>query len=134
MCLSFFEMADSREQRMGVKFCFLLGKTGTETIEMLKTAYKNDAIRKPKCLSGFTVSKKVKLMSLNNQPRSGRLLTVRNDENVLENRRLSTEEAVEVLKRLRNSFRRKIHEWRRETGSSTTTTPLLTQPSPCAAF
>ena len=39
-------MADSREQRMAEKFWFLLWKTGTETLEILKTAYKNDAIGK----------------------------------------------------------------------------------------
>ena len=39
-----FAMADFREERAAVKFCFLLGKTGTETLEMLKTAYKNDAM------------------------------------------------------------------------------------------
>ncbi|VVC25841.1 Hypothetical protein CINCED_3A012566 [Cinara cedri] len=33
-------MADLREQRAAVKFYFLLGKTGTETFGMLKTAYK----------------------------------------------------------------------------------------------
>ncbi|PNF20064.1 hypothetical protein B7P43_G05264 [Cryptotermes secundus] len=34
-------MADFREQRAAVKFCFLLGKSGTETLEMLKTAYQD---------------------------------------------------------------------------------------------
>lgn len=38
-------MADSREQFTVIKFYFLLGKTDTETLEMLKTAYKDDAIR-----------------------------------------------------------------------------------------
>ena len=32
------EMADSREQRSCIKFCFKLGKTATECYEMLKTA------------------------------------------------------------------------------------------------
>lgn len=37
-------MADFYEQRMAVKFCLLLGKTNTETLEMLKAAFKEDAM------------------------------------------------------------------------------------------
>ena len=33
------EMADCREQRACIKFCFKLGKTDTECYEMLKTAF-----------------------------------------------------------------------------------------------
>ena len=33
------EMADFREQRACIKFCFKLGKTATECYEMLKTAF-----------------------------------------------------------------------------------------------
>jgi hypothetical protein len=39
-------MADLREQRAAVKFCFLLGKTGTEILEMLKTAHKGNYLEK----------------------------------------------------------------------------------------
>ena len=39
-------MTDSREQLMAVILCPLLGKTGTEIPEMLKTAYKDNAIGK----------------------------------------------------------------------------------------
>lgn len=50
-----------------VKFCFLLGKMGTETLEMLKTAYKDDTMGKFNCLSGFTVlqEEKWQLMIIN---------------------------------------------------------------------
>ena len=33
------EMADFREQRACIKFCFKLGKTATECYEMLNTAF-----------------------------------------------------------------------------------------------
>ena len=33
------EMADFREQRACIRFCFKLGKTATECYEMLKTAF-----------------------------------------------------------------------------------------------
>jgi hypothetical protein len=32
------------EQQVGIKFCFKLTKTATETKEMLKTAYKNEEL------------------------------------------------------------------------------------------
>lgn len=32
-------MADCQEQRVAVKFCFLLGKTPAETVAMIKTSY-----------------------------------------------------------------------------------------------
>jgi hypothetical protein len=37
------EMADLKEQRICVKFCFILGKTASETHEMLKTAFSDNA-------------------------------------------------------------------------------------------
>ena len=37
------EMADFREQRTCIKFCFKLGKTATECYEMLKTAFGEQA-------------------------------------------------------------------------------------------
>jgi hypothetical protein len=38
------EMADLKEQRICVKFCFKLGKTSSETREMLKTAFGDNAM------------------------------------------------------------------------------------------
>ena len=38
------EMADFREQRACIKFCFKLGKTVTECYEMLKTAFGEQAM------------------------------------------------------------------------------------------
>jgi hypothetical protein len=34
-----FEMADIHKQRINIKFCFKLGKTFTETHEMMKNVY-----------------------------------------------------------------------------------------------
>ena len=36
-------MADNKEQRVCVKFCFLLGKSGVETVLTLQEAYKDEA-------------------------------------------------------------------------------------------
>ena len=47
------EMADFREQRACIKFCFKLGKTGTESYEMLKTAFGEQAMGRSQIFSGF---------------------------------------------------------------------------------
>jgi len=37
-------MADLKERRVCVKFCFVLGKTAAETITILRDAFKEDAL------------------------------------------------------------------------------------------
>jgi hypothetical protein len=37
-------MADLKEQRICVKFCFRLGKTASETHEMIKTTFGDNAM------------------------------------------------------------------------------------------
>lgn len=39
-----FTMQDDQEQRVAIKFCVKLGKSATETFEMLKTAYREGAL------------------------------------------------------------------------------------------
>jgi len=39
-------MADNKEQRVCVKFCFLLGKSATETVLMLQETFKEDVLSK----------------------------------------------------------------------------------------
>ncbi|PNF27671.1 hypothetical protein B7P43_G14595 [Cryptotermes secundus] len=95
-------MADFREQRAAVKFCFLLGKSGTETLEMLKTAYKDDAMGKTQVFEWFSRFKNGE-MSIDDKPRSGRPSTARTHENVEKireiikgDRRRTIEEIVEL--------------------------------------
>ncbi|PNF16923.1 hypothetical protein B7P43_G04205 [Cryptotermes secundus] len=95
-------MAGFREQRAAVKFCFLLGKSGTETLEMLKTAYKDDAMGKTQMFEWFSRFKNGE-MSIDDKPRSGRPSTARTHENVekireiiKEDRRRTIEEIVEL--------------------------------------
>ncbi|VVC36593.1 Polycystin cation channel, PKD1/PKD2 [Cinara cedri] len=56
-----FVMADLREQRVAVKFCFLPGKTGTEILEMLKTAFKGVALGKTQVFEWFSRFKSEKI-------------------------------------------------------------------------
>lgn len=74
-------MASLSEQRGAVKFCFLLGKNAAETVVMLKTAYKEDAMGKSQVYEWFARFK-CGDMSSDDKPRSGRPSTARNDENV----------------------------------------------------
>jgi hypothetical protein len=46
------EMADLEEQRIYVKFCLKLGKTASETHEMLKTAFGGNVMGEHKFLNG----------------------------------------------------------------------------------
>jgi hypothetical protein len=51
-----FLMADLKEQRI-CEFCFKLGKTASETYEMLKTAFGDNAMGgKNRLLNGFHIS------------------------------------------------------------------------------
>ena len=74
-------MADCREQRAAVKFCFLLGKSAAKTIAMLKTAYGDAALSKTRVCEWFSRLQNGE-MSIEDQPRSGRPATSRSDENV----------------------------------------------------
>lgn len=97
-----FAMSDFCEQRAAVKFCFLLGKSGTETIELLKTAYKDDSMGKTQVFEWFSRFKNGD-MSIDDKPRSGRPSTARTHENVEkiraiinEDRRRTIDEIVEL--------------------------------------
>ena len=73
-------MADCREHRAAVKFCFLLGKSAAKTIVMLKTAYGDTALSKTRVYEWFSRFKNGEV-SIEDQPRSGRPATSRSDEN-----------------------------------------------------
>ncbi|PNF43896.1 hypothetical protein B7P43_G02795 [Cryptotermes secundus] len=109
-------MTDFREQRAAVKFCFLLGKSGTETLEMLKTAYKDDAVGKTQVFEWFSHFKNGE-MSIDDEPRSGRPSTAQTHENVEkireiieEDRRQTIEEIVELLGVTWSSVQRMLTE------------------------
>jgi len=73
-------MADLKEQRASIKFCFLLGKTAAETVTMLREAFKEEALSQARVYKWFSQFKHAD-MSLEDQPRSGRPSTSRTDEN-----------------------------------------------------
>ena len=74
-------MADLKEQRVCIKFCFLLGKTAAETVTMLRGAFKEEASSQARVYEWFSWFKRGD-MSLEDQPRSGRPSTSRTDKNI----------------------------------------------------
>ena len=91
-------MAGKLEQLAVVTFCFLVGKT----VVMLETANKEAALGKTQVYKWFSRFRNGEL-SLADQPRSGRPLTSRTDENIariceliLEDRRRTIDDLVDL--------------------------------------
>jgi hypothetical protein len=55
-------MADLKEQRASVKFCFLLEKTAAAAVTMLGEVFKDKAMVKHKCMSGLIISSDLKYL------------------------------------------------------------------------
>ena len=70
-------MQSLSEQSAAVKYYFLQGKNAAETVVMLKTAYKDGAMRKTQVNEWFKNGD----MSIDDKPRSERPSTARIDEN-----------------------------------------------------
>ncbi|GFW51550.1 protein GVQW3 [Trichonephila clavipes] len=72
-------MCENTNQRICVKFCFKLGKTGTETYEMIKTAFGDEAMSRARVFEWFRPFKEGR-QSVNSDPRSGHPSTSRNED------------------------------------------------------
>jgi hypothetical protein len=106
------EMADLKEQRICMKFCFKLGKTASETHEMLKTAFGDNAMGRTQTfewVSRFKRGWNIKSM----------LVIFLDCEGIVHQELVPPDQTVkqhhypEVLKRLREPVRRKRPElWR----------------------
>ncbi|GFX23892.1 protein GVQW3 [Trichonephila clavipes] len=68
-------------QRICIKFCFKLGKTCTETYEMMKTAFGQEAMSHARVFEWLRLFKKGE-ESVNSDPRSGRPSTSRNEDKI----------------------------------------------------
>ncbi len=69
------------EQRTNIKFCFKLGKSATETYEMIKSAYGDDAMSRSRVFEWFARFKAGR-ESTEDDERSGRPCSSRNQETV----------------------------------------------------
>ena len=77
-----FSMADLKEQRVCIKFWFLLEKPAAETVTMLREAFKEEALSQARVYEWFSPFKRGDI-SLEDQSRSGRPSTSRTEENIL---------------------------------------------------
>ena len=89
------EMADFREQRACIKFCFKLGKTATECYEILKTAFGEQTMDRSQTFQWFFLFKAGRT-SIDDDEHSGRPVSS------------STPEMIERVRQI-------IHEDRRHT-------------------
>jgi len=96
-------MKDLEEQRVCVKFCFKLGKTFTETFQMLQQAYGEDCLSRTQCHEWCQRFKSGR-MSVEDDPKSGRPSTSMDDDHVekvlavsRQNRRLTVHEVFEEV-------------------------------------
>jgi len=72
-------MYESTEQRICIKFCFNIGKTAMETYQLLQQAYGEDAMGRTQVFDWFRRFEESRT-SVENDPRSGRPSTSRNEE------------------------------------------------------
>ena len=74
-------LADNKERTVCVKFCFLLGQSRAETVLMLQEVFKQEDLSKAQVCEWYSRFKGGE-MSCEDQPRSDRISTCRNDENL----------------------------------------------------
>ncbi|GFV22396.1 protein GVQW3 [Trichonephila clavipes] len=74
-------MCENTDQRICIKFFFKIGKTGTETYEMMKTAFGDEAMSRARVFEWFRPFKKGRQSMISN-PRSGHPSTSRNEDKI----------------------------------------------------
>jgi len=102
-------MKDLEEQRVCVKFCFKLGKTFTETFQMLHQAYGEDCLSRTQCYEWYQRFKSGRT-SIEDDPKSGRPSSSTGDDQIekvrsviRENRRLTIREVSEEVGNCKSS-------------------------------
>ena len=77
--ITIFTMYESTEQRICIKYCFKIGKTATETYQLLQQAYGEDAMGCTQVFDWFHRFKEGRTSAESN-PRSGRLSPLKSEE------------------------------------------------------
>ena len=89
-------MADFREQRAYIKFCFKLGKTVTECYEMLKTAFGEQAMGRSQTFQWFSQFKAGRT-STDDDERSGRPVSSSTPEMIERVRQIIREDRLRTI-------------------------------------
>jgi len=99
--IAIFTLCESTEQHICIKFYFKIGKTATETYQLLQQAYGEDAMGRTQVFDWFRRFKEGR-NSDESDPRSGRPSTSRNEEMITKvkiifrnNRRLTVREIAD---------------------------------------
>jgi len=99
--IAIFTMCESIKQRICIKFCFKIGKTATETYQLLQQAYGKDAMGRTQVFDWFRRFKEGRT-SVESDPRLGRASTSRSEEMIAKvrtvipnNRRLTVREIAD---------------------------------------
>ncbi|GBL89255.1 hypothetical protein AVEN_225799-1 [Araneus ventricosus] len=101
----------SLEQQANIKFCVLLEKSPSETLEMLKKVHGNDGMKKNRlCTSGISVFVKDKSRGKVMSEVFFDYDSVTHYEFIPEGQTVNKELYLEILKRLRDAIRRKRPE------------------------
>jgi len=72
-------MSEEQEQRVYIKFCVKLGRNGTETFEILRTAFREQCLSRARIFEWHKRFKEGR-DSVDNNPRSGRLTSSNTDD------------------------------------------------------
>ena len=80
-------LCESTEQRIGIEFCFEMGKTATETYQLLQQAYGEDAMGRTQVFDWFRRFKEGRT-SVESDPRLGRPSTLRSKEMIAKIRKI----------------------------------------------
>jgi len=99
--IAIFMMCESTKQCICIKFCFKIGKTATETYQLLQQAYSEDTMGRTQVFDGFRRFKEGRT-SVESEPRLGRPSTSRSEDMIAKvrtivrnNRRLTVREIVD---------------------------------------
>ncbi|PNF29661.1 hypothetical protein B7P43_G15773 [Cryptotermes secundus] len=96
-------MADLREQRVCIKFCFKLGKTAAETHQMLKQAFGENSLGQTKTYNWYKRFKNGRTLT-DDHDRSGRPSTGKTPENVAKVRNLILQDHRLTIQDLYNTL------------------------------
>jgi len=99
--IAIFTLCESTEHRICIKFCFKIGKTSTETYQLLQEAYGEDVMGRTRVVDWFRRFKEGRT-SIESENLSGRPSTSRNQEMIAKvrtiirnNRRLTVREIAD---------------------------------------
>jgi len=92
-----FSMNVKLEQRLNIRFCVKLGKSGAETFQIIRRAYGNESMSRARCFEWHARFKRGRT-SLEDDERSGRTSTCSKPKNVETIRRLVHEDRRRAIK------------------------------------